>query len=203
LSAYFKKFFEIFVMKEGLFARLTFRSRATSAMLASGVRINLLRFQGASIGHKNIIPRIKITWPHQVQIGSRCQLEPDVFFKFDGIWCPGPSIIIGDGVFIGTGVEFNIKNRITVGDNSLIASGARFIDHDHGILSQALMRKQPCVERPIQIGSDCWIGVNAVVLKGVIIGNGAVIGAGAVVTKSVPPYEIWGGVPAMKIGARK
>jgi acetyltransferase-like isoleucine patch superfamily enzyme len=190
-------------MKEGLFARLTFRLRVTSAILTGIVRINLLRFQGASIGSKNIVPRIKTTWPHQIQIGSQCQLEQDIFFKFDGIWCPGPSIIIGDGVFIGTGVEFNIKNRITVGDNSLIASGARFIDHDHGTLSKALMRKQQCVEKPIQIGSDCWIGVNAVILKGVNIGNGAVIGAGAVVTKSVPPYEIWGGVPAIKIGTRR
>ena len=40
------------------------------------------------------------------------------------------------------------------------------------------------------------------VLKDVTIGLGAVVGAGAVVTKSVPAYEIWAGVPARKIGQR-
>lgn len=39
-------------------------------------------------------------------------------------------------------------------------------------------------------------------IAGVTVGNGAVVGAGAVVTKDIPPYEIWGGVPAKKIGAR-
>ena len=34
------------------------------------------------------------------------------------------------------------------------------------------------------------------------IGNGAVVAAGAVVTKDIPPYEVWGGVPARKIKDR-
>ena len=34
------------------------------------------------------------------------------------------------------------------------------------------------------------------------IGNGAVVAAGAVVTKDIPPYEIWGGVPAKKLRDR-
>ena len=43
------------------------------------------------------------------------------------------------------------------------------------------------------IGDDVWIGANAVILPGVIVGQGAIIGAGAVVTKEVMPYEIVGG----------
>ena len=34
------------------------------------------------------------------------------------------------------------------------------------------------------------------------IGKGAVVGAGAIVTKSIPNYEIWAGIPAKKIGDR-
>lgn len=52
------------------------------------------------------------------------------------------------------------------------------------------------------IENDVWIGCNVVIISGVTIGNGAVIGAGAVVTKNVPAYEIWAGVPAKKIGNR-
>jgi acetyltransferase-like isoleucine patch superfamily enzyme len=40
------------------------------------------------------------------------------------------------------------------------------------------------------IGSDVWIGANAIILQGRQIGHGAIIGAGAVVTKDVPPYAI-------------
>ncbi len=40
----------------------------------------------------------------------------------------------------------------------------------------------------ILIGNDVWIGYEAVVLQGVIIGDGAVIGTRALVTKDVPPY---------------
>lgn len=52
------------------------------------------------------------------------------------------------------------------------------------------------------IGNDVWIGLNVIIMGGCSIGNGAIIAAGAVVTHDVPSYEIWGGVPAKKIGDR-
>lgn len=53
-----------------------------------------------------------------------------------------------------------------------------------------------------QIGSDCWIGDNSVLLAGIHIGNGAVIGAGSVVTKDIPPFAIAVGNPAVVIRFR-
>lgn len=50
--------------------------------------------------------------------------------------------------------------------------------------------------------ADVWLGANVTVKSGVRIGCGAVIGAGSVVTRDVPPYEIWAGVPARKIRDR-
>lgn len=52
------------------------------------------------------------------------------------------------------------------------------------------------------IEDDVWVGYGAVILAGVRIGRGAIIAAGAVVTKEVPAYEIWGGIPAKKLGER-
>ena len=54
----------------------------------------------------------------------------------------------------------------------------------------------------IIVGSGVTIGVKAVVLPDVVIGDGAIVAAGAVVTKGarIAPGEIWGGVPARKIG---
>ena len=54
----------------------------------------------------------------------------------------------------------------------------------------------------IVVGSDVWIGFEAVVLAGVTIGDGAIIGARAVVTNDVAPYTIVGGVPARELRLR-
>lgn len=170
--------------------------------LSSFVRKVWYYFQGMRVGYKTNLPSIKATWPHQISIGDNCNLEHGIYFKFDGIWKPGPSIIIQNNVFIGMGCEFNIRKKIVVGDNSLIASGCKFIDRDHGIALGELIGKQHGPEQEIIIGNDVWLGCNVVVLKGVNIADGAVVAAGAVVTKSIPSNEIWGGVPAKKIGSR-
>lgn len=54
----------------------------------------------------------------------------------------------------------------------------------------------------IVVGNDVWIGYEAVIMAGVIIGDGAIIGTRAVVTKDVPPYTIVGGIPARPIRTR-
>lgn len=54
----------------------------------------------------------------------------------------------------------------------------------------------------IVVGSDVWIGYEAVILAGVTIGDGAVVAARAVVAKDVPPYTVVGGVPARPIRKR-
>ena len=58
------------------------------------------------------------------------------------------------------------------------------------------------IKAPVRIGNDVWIGSNSIILQGVTVADGAVIAAGAVVTKDVPPFSIWGGIPAKCIGNR-
>jgi acetyltransferase-like isoleucine patch superfamily enzyme len=169
--------------------------------------INILRkiyfkIQGMEIGKGSNLPQIDVSWPHQVSIGENCKLEKNIKFKFDGIWKKGPNILIEDFVFIGSNVEFNIRKSITIESNCLIASGVKFIDHDHGFSLDKLINKQEGDEIGIIVHEDVWIGANAIILKGVKVNIGAIVAAGAVVTKSIPAYEIWGGVPAKKISVR-
>jgi acetyltransferase-like isoleucine patch superfamily enzyme len=162
------------------------------------------KLQGMQIGKGTYLPKIFVTWPHKVSIGRKCRLEHHIYFHHDGVWSAGYSIEIGDNVFVGSGCEFNIYEKVIIGSNSLIASGCRFIDHNHGIkLNGELICKQATTQKKIIIGENVWLGCNVAVLKGANIGDGAVVAAGAVVTKSIPPCEIWGGVPAKKIGERK
>ena len=52
------------------------------------------------------------------------------------------------------------------------------------------------------IEDDVWIGHGSIILSGVRIERGAIVAAGSVVTKSIPAYEIFGGIPAKKIRDR-
>jgi virginiamycin A acetyltransferase len=53
-----------------------------------------------------------------------------------------------------------------------------------------------------EVGSDAWIGVDAIILRGVKVGTGAVVAANAVVTKDVPDFAVVAGVPARIIKYR-
>ena len=170
---------------------------------ADWARRFVYRRLGMAIGPGAGLGRISVNWPHQVSVGrGSAVLDGTVLDYCHGVWRPGPSMVIGDGCYIGRGVEFNCRDRITVGDNCLVAAGCRFIDHDHGLAVGTPMRAQDGVEAAITVGSDVWLGANVVVLKGVTIGSGAVVAAGAVVTRPVPDLEIWGGVPARRLRRR-
>ena len=164
--------------------------------LRSALRRMYWRALGMQIGAGTRLGALRVTWPHRVFLGRNCNLEQDIFFKVAGGYSSKPAIIIGEGCFIGCGCEFNALSRIEVGAFCLIASGTRFIDHDHGTRLDLPMKEQPEQSADVIIGSDVWIGVNCVILKGVSIGSGAIIAAGSVVTKAVPPLAIVAGVPA-------
>jgi acetyltransferase-like isoleucine patch superfamily enzyme len=158
---------------------------------------------GMQVDWATHVPRLTVNWPHQVRIGRDCSLEPDIMFKFDGPWKPGPSICVGDRCFIGRGCEFNISAGIEIGADTLVASGCKFIDHDHGFADRdVLIGQQSPATAPITIGPDVWLGVNVVVLRGTRIGRGSVIAAGSVVRGEIPEYEVWGGVPARRLKVR-
>lgn len=158
--------------------------------------------RGAKIGAGTRLPPGHATWPHQVQIGAHCVLQDRIFYNYDHFWTPGPSIVIGDRVFIGEGVEFNCRQRIEIGDDALIGAGCKFVDHDHGTKLGQPINTQPSFSQPIILGNGVWLGANVVTLKGVSIGDGSMIGAGSVVTKSVPAFQVWAGVPAKFLHSR-
>ncbi len=188
-----------------VFPRAVFRLRASANRYGLAfLRSVVWRALGMKLGPGTVLGKMFVTWPHQVSLGARCVLEQGSYFKFDGTYQPGPTLVFGDQVFIGAGCEFNIRAGISVGSNTLIASGCKFIDHDHGFASRELPMgcQSDGAEARIDIAQDVWIGANVVVLKGVSIAQGAIIAAGSVLTRSVGPHEIWGGVPAKKLRDR-
>jgi len=125
---------------------------------------------------------------------------------------------IGDGVFVGEQafIQGRAEGRCIIGDHAWIgpqsyldardlvigeyvgwgpgarALGSQHIGQPHDI---------PIIQTDLEIKStriEAWadIGVNAVVLPGVVIGQGAIVGAGAIVTRDVEAFSIVAGVPA-------
>ncbi len=48
-----------------------------------------------------------------------------------------------------------------------------------------------------------WIGANIFINSGVTIGTNSIVGANSVVTKDIPPFSVYGGVPAKFIRQKK
>lgn len=78
----------------------------------------------------------------------------------------------------------------------MVGANAVITDSDwHSINSLDRNTKNPETS-PIEIGENVWIGMNAIILKGVKIGKNSVIGANSVVTKDIPENSIVAGNPA-------
>jgi len=65
-------------------------------------------------------------------------------------------------------------------------------------LDAELRRKQE-FGKPVEIGSDVWVGGGALILPGVRVGSRTVIGAGSVVTRDVPDGVLAAGNPCRVI----
>lgn len=65
----------------------------------------------------------------------------------------------------------------------------------------AELRRKQEFGKPIEIGSDVWVGGGAIILPGVTIGSRAVIGAGSVVTRDIPDGVFAAGNPCRVVRA--
>lgn len=120
-------------------------------------------------------------------------------------------LIIGSDCYIGDHSRIWVSKKITIGDRTLIAHNVNIFDttthptdkklrHEHEQIVKLRgmpMEKYDTIEEdPVVIGSDVWIGCNAVIMKGVHIGDGVIIGAGSVVTHDIPDNVVAVGNPA-------
>lgn len=95
---------------------------------------------------------------------------------------------------------------ISIGNHVRINAGVQLVTHDGGLWvlrerNAGYGNKFENADKfgQIIIHDNVHIGTNSIIMPGVEIGENVIVGCGAVVTKSVPPNEIWGGVPARKI----
>ena len=119
------------------------------------------------------------------------------FTMRDGVYVTadrGAVLSLRDG-FLNNGGKISCFSKISLGNDVRLSEDVILRDSDnHEIVRPGFVKSAPIV-----IGDHVWVGLRAVILKGVSIGNGSVIAAGALVNKSVPAHAIFGGVPAKVI----
>jgi len=124
---------------------------------------------------------------------------------------------IGERSYVGSGTNLIARSDIIIGNDVTMAWGIWIYTHDSHSLDWNERVKDIARQNedyragrnfidskdwsvvktaPIRICDKAWIGMNAIILKGVTIGEGAVVGAGSVVTHDVPAWSVAAGNPA-------
>lgn len=151
------------------------------------------------------------------QRSSRYELLKEQFGSVGTNVSVGDDFVCGFGnnIHIGDNVSINIRcilidcNKITIGNNVLIAPGVQINTSTHPVelIDRLTPDWQPGSDAyrwhtyalPITIEDDCWIGAGCIILPGVTIGRGSVIGAGSVVNKDIPANSVAVGNPCRVI----
>lgn len=133
----------------------------------------------------------------RLRIGEGTLLEPGCWLTL----AADAEIEIGAGCFLNRGTMIAARRRVRIGDHTMFANGCfvgdaehRFDDPEMPITWQGFTSKGP-----VEIGANCWFGVNCAVTSGVSVGERCVIGSNSVVTRDLPARHICAGAPARPI----
>jgi acetyltransferase-like isoleucine patch superfamily enzyme len=119
---------------------------------------------------------------------GRSNLHRSVFFLSP--W----NIVVGDNVNIQMGCFLDGRGGIRIGNNVDLTPGTRILTEGHDVDTP----DYETLKKPVLIHDHVVVGSWALIMPGVTLAEGAVVGAGSVVTKSVEPYTVVAGNPAVK-----
>lgn len=124
----------------------------------------------------------------------------------DSVWMQPPFFCdYGTNIELGERVYFNFNCvvldvcLVKIGDFTLFGPSVQIYTGTHP-LNAELRRKQEFA-KPVEIGSDVWVGGGAIICPGVKIGSRTVIGAGSVVTRDIPEGVVAVGNPCRVLRA--
>jgi UDP-2-acetamido-3-amino-2,3-dideoxy-glucuronate N-acetyltransferase len=118
-------------------------------------------------------------------IGNNCNINCNVFIEND--------VVVGNNVTVKSGVQ--LWDGLRIADNVFIGPNATFTND---VVPRS--KKYPEIFLQTVICTGASIGANATIKAGVTIGEYAMVGMGSVVTKSILPYTLWFGNPAVQKG---
>lgn len=128
--------------------------------------------------------KLKTSHGGTMKLGKNLSTFTNVFLTSNG-----GRLVIGNNVFFNRYCIVVCMESIEIGDNCIFGPGICIYDHDHKFDYDGV-KNEYYNKSPIIIGKNCWIGANAVILRGSHVGEGCVIGAGTVVSGHIPPHSL-------------
>lgn len=111
---------------------------------------------------------------------------------------------IGTDTWIGQGCFFHSAGGLSIGNAVGIGPMVKILTSHHDDVNPELaILELPLKFEPVVIEDGADIGTGSIILPGVTIGRNSIIGAGSVVTRDVPPFTVYAGVPARFLRMRK
>jgi len=148
-----------------------------------------------------ISDRAEITRPHLVKMGSHIAIDTGVYIS--------TAMDIGDYVHIAPYVCIigGANAKLIMHDFTNISAGCKIIcageSFKAGLFSPIVpIEYREVINKMVIFNRFSAVGVNTVVMPGVILAEGSVVGAGSVLTKDTEPWTIYVGSPARPIGER-
>src|SRR6187402_1369744 len=123
--------------------------------------------------------------------GDTVWMQPPFFCDY------GSNIELGERVFFNFNCVVLDVCRVRIGSFSLFGPAVQIYTPMHPMNAEQRRRQE--FGKPVEIGSDVWVGGGALILPGVRIGSRAVIGAGSVVTRDIPEDVFAAGNPCRVI----
>ena len=123
--------------------------------------------------------------------GDSVWMQPPFFCDY------GRNILLGERVFFNFNCVVLDVCEVKIGDFTLFGPAVQIYTATHPMTAE--LRREQEFGKPIEVGSDVWVGGGAVICPGVKIGSKAVIGAGSVVTRNIPDGVFAAGNPCRVI----
>jgi maltose O-acetyltransferase len=123
--------------------------------------------------------------------GDTVVLEPPFFCDY------GFNVELGERVFFNFNCVILDVCPVRIGSYTLFGPAVQILTPMHPLNAEQRRGKE--FGKPIEIGSDVWVGGGALILPGMHIGSRSVIGAGSVVTRDVPEGVLAAGNPCRVI----
>jgi sugar O-acyltransferase (sialic acid O-acetyltransferase NeuD family) len=117
-----------------------------------------------------------------------------------------PAAVVAESAQVGRGAVLHagvvLTADIRIGDHVAVMP-AVVLTHDDVVEDGVTFGAGVRVAGGVRIERGAYVGAGALIREGLVVGSGSVVGMGAVVTRSVPPAEVWAGVPARRRGSRR
>jgi putative colanic acid biosynthesis acetyltransferase WcaF len=120
------------------------------------------------------------------------------FYPGSKVWAPW-NLICADQVSAADGAEIYNPAPIRFGSHAILSQHAYICGATHDYDDPAF----PLIAYTMSLGAYSWICARASVTPGVDVGDGAVLGLGSVATRSLEPWTIYAGVPAVRVKERQ